>query len=109
MQYAASGGPNGSARCASSLTAGRAFAEELFEMVTFYRDPELHEPVSRNDFYDLQNEITALHQRIDGLLEAVEIIAHDHYRPLRLPEAKITSALHRAGRRLAVFAADLRQ
>jgi hypothetical protein len=75
---------------------------------TIHRDPELYEPVTRADFYDLQQEIADLHERVDGLLEAIEIIAHDHYRPLALPEAKVTSALRRARRRLAVFAADLR-
>lgn len=50
------------------------------------------------DVHDLRTELARLHERIDGLLEALEIIAHDHYRPLALPEAKVTAALHRARR-----------
>jgi hypothetical protein len=78
-------------------------------MVMLQRDPELYEPASREDLFDLQAEITELHQRIDGLLEAVEMISHDHYRPLRLPEARMASALHRARRRVSVCIAGFRR
>jgi hypothetical protein len=83
-------------------------SDKEVEMTTLHHDPELYEPVSRADFYDLQAEIAELHERLDALLEAVEIIAHDHYRPLRL-EGRVTGALHRARRRLAIYAADLRK
>jgi hypothetical protein len=71
-------------------------------MVMLQRDPELYEPASREDLFDLQAEMNELHQRIDGLLDAVELIAHGHYRPLRLPEARMTSALQRARRRVSI-------
>jgi hypothetical protein len=77
--------------------------------MTLRRDPELYEPATRHDLYELRAEMEALHERIDGLLEAMEIIAHDHYRPLLLPEGRVTSALHQAKRRLAIYASDLRQ
>jgi hypothetical protein len=76
-------------------------------MTTLRHDPELYEPASRDDFYDLQADIAELHERLDALLEAVEIIAHGHYRPLRL-EGNVTAALHRARRRLTIHASDLR-
>jgi hypothetical protein len=61
-------------------------------------DPELHEPARLGDIHDLQAEIRELHARIDRLLDAVEIIARDHYRPLGLPEGKVSSALRSARR-----------
>jgi hypothetical protein len=78
-------------------------------MVMLQRDPELHEPASREDLFDLRAEINELHERIDGLLEVVEVIAHDHYRPLRLPEARMTSALHRARRSLSICISGFRR
>ena len=66
--------------------------------MTLHHDPELYEPANRDDFYDLQADLAELHERLDALLEAVEIIAHDHYRPLL--EGSVTAALHRARRRL---------
>jgi hypothetical protein len=72
------------------------------------RDPELYEPASREDLLDLRAEINEVHERIDGLLEAVVMIAHHHFRPLNLPEGRMASALHRAERKLAISAADLR-
>jgi hypothetical protein len=71
-------------------------------------DPELHEPARMTDVHDLRVEIRELHARIDGLLEALEIIAHDHYRPLALPDAKVTTALHRGRRTRAVAIVRLR-
>ena len=76
---------------------------------TFQRDPGLEDLPDREDLLAMRREIEELHERVDGLLEAVEIIAHDQYRPLGLPEAKVTSALHRARRRLAIYVADLRR
>ena len=79
------------------------------EMVpAFQREPDLREPVGRDELLSLRREIADLHRRVDGLLEAVEMIAHDHHRPLGLPEAKVTSALHRARRQLAIYITDLR-
>ena len=37
-------------------------------------DPELHEPARVADLHDLRREISDLHTRIDGLLEAIEIM-----------------------------------
>jgi hypothetical protein len=54
------------------------------------------------DVQDLRTEINELHERVDGLLEALEIIAHDHYRPLGLPDAKVTAALHQGRRARAI-------
>jgi hypothetical protein len=84
-----------------------AGSDKEVEMTTLHHDPELYEPASRDDLYDLQGEIAELHERLDALLEAVEIIAHDHHRPLGL-EGRVMGALHRARRRLAIYAADLR-
>jgi hypothetical protein len=76
---------------------------------TFQREQDVDEPVGRAEVEALRREIAELHERVDGLLEAVEILAHDHYRPLGLPEAKVTSALSRARRRLTIYVADLRR
>ena len=77
-------------------------------METSYHEPDLHEPTRVGDRHDLRAEIQELHNRIDGLLEAVEIIAHDHYRPLGLPEAKMMAALHQARRKAAIAVIRLR-
>jgi hypothetical protein len=71
-------------------------------------DPELHEPARMIDVHDLRTEICELHERIDGLLEALAIIAHNHHRPLALPDAKVTAALHRARRTKAITVMRLR-
>jgi hypothetical protein len=71
-------------------------------METSHHDPELHEPARMTEVHDLRSEVNELHRRIDGLLEALELIAHDHYRPLCLPDAKVTAALHRARRMRAI-------
>jgi hypothetical protein len=71
-------------------------------MGTSRYDPELHDPARMTDVHDLRTEINKLHERIEGLLEAVEIIAHDHYRPLGLADAKVTAALHQARRARAI-------
>jgi hypothetical protein len=76
---------------------------------TFQREQDVDEPVGRAEVQALRGEIAELHQRVDALLAAVEILAHDHYRPLGLPEAKVTSALNRAKRRLTIYIADLRR
>jgi hypothetical protein len=77
-------------------------------MGTSRYDPELHEPARMTDVHDLRTEINELHERIDGLLEALEIIAHDHYRPLGLPDAKVTTALHHSRRTRAIAVVRLR-
>jgi hypothetical protein len=71
-------------------------------METSRYDPELHEPARIIDVHDLRTEIGVLHERIDGLLEALAVIAHTHHRPLALPDAKVTAALHRARRTKAI-------
>ena len=71
-------------------------------------DPELNEPARVGDIYDLQAEIRELHARIDRLLEVVEVIAHDHHRPLGLPEGKVAAALHSARRKSPIAVVRLR-
>jgi hypothetical protein len=68
----------------------------------------LHEPARMTDMRALRAQVGELHERIDGLLEALEIIAHDHYRPLGLRDAKVTAALHVARRTKAIAIVRLR-
>ena len=77
-------------------------------METSRYDPELHEPARLIDVHDLRTEIAELHERIDGLVEALAIVAHNHHRPLALPDAKVTAALHRARRTKAIAVIRLR-
>jgi hypothetical protein len=76
---------------------------------TFHRDADLQDHADRDELHEMRREIAELHERVDGLVEAIELIAHDHYRPLGLPEARVTSALNRAKRRLTIYVADLRR
>jgi hypothetical protein len=62
-------------------------------------DPELHEPVSRSDLYDLRAELADLHARVDALVEAVHTMAREHYRPPYLPEGRLSTAIFGARRR----------
>jgi hypothetical protein len=77
-------------------------------METSQYDPELHEPARMIDVHDLRAEIGELHERIDGLLEALAVIAHNHHRPLSLPDAKVSAALHTARRTKAIGVIRLR-
>jgi hypothetical protein len=77
-------------------------------METSKYDPELHEPARMIEVHDLRTEIGELHERIEGLLEALAIVAHNHYRPLALPDAKVTAALHRARRTKAIAVVRMR-
>ncbi len=77
-------------------------------MKASYHHETFAEPAHEGECAELRAEIGDLHKRIDGLLEAVESIAHDHYRPLWLPEAKVLAALHKARRTRAIATVRLR-
>jgi hypothetical protein len=65
--------------------------------MTLRSDPELYEPVSREDLYDLRAELAELSARVDALVEAVRVLGRDHYKPL--PEGVLTRSLSRAEHR----------
>jgi hypothetical protein len=71
-------------------------ADKEVEM-TLQLDPELREPVSGEDIYDLQAEIADLNARLEALVEAVRVLSRDHYKPV--PGGTLTTALSRAEHR----------
>jgi hypothetical protein len=62
-------------------------------------DRESRRDVTRRRLTEVEHEVHDLAGRVDALLEAVALMARQHYRSPQLPENSLSAALHDARRR----------